>query len=302
MTEQSEPKTGSIRCHNCGHDNLATASVCLVCDSPLTYTSRFKKAQQMPTGLLPPTEEELQPAQQEEQPAKVTDEVPVAPPPKTGVKCPACGYMNRVGDLFCFDCGANIAKASQEGTFADITQQISSLNMDEIQAEIEKQKAFVTFASDPPPAEVAKPTLKSVDDDVVPEGCFQFYSDMHLRLTETESGHYTEVTPDKDKPLLVGRSHKSLPTQPEVDLTPFLMEKHGVSRRHALIRLRDSRLEIQDLDSTNGTGINGFRFGPKETHQIRNGDIITLGRVNIKISFIRPDVLHGDNVTEKLNG
>jgi hypothetical protein len=212
--------------------------------------------------------------------------------------------MNLIGDLFCLECGAGLTLIPKKESPANITQKMKALNLSEIQAEVEKQKASVPVPvpvfSESPQLNVAKPELKSIEDDIIHDGCFQFTSDMHLRFTEIETGHYTEATPNKDKPLLVGRSHESLPNQPEVDLTPFLIEQHGISRRHALIRLRDLRLEIQDLNSTNGTGINGFQFQPKETHQIRNGDIVTLGRVSMKVSFLREDDLDKDNVTEKL--
>lgn len=321
MTGKSEP----IQCQNCGHDNLATAKICLVCDSPLVSTSRFQKSKHIRTGLLPPTKEERldqeqqliniakqkyqekqlleleEERQQAEQQRNAIDSEVVSSL-KMAAKCRDCGYMNRVGDLFCLDCGANLSSKPKKESPTDITQTIKGTNLGDIQAEVEKQKASASLSSIPSQLNVTKPDLKSVEDDVIPDGCFQFTHEMRLQLTEVDSGQSIDLTPNKNKPLLVGRNHESLPIQPEVDLTPFLIEQHGISRRHALIRLRDVRLEIQDLNSTNGTGINGFRFQPKETHQIRNGDIVTLGRVSIKVLFLRKDALQGDNVTEELNG
>jgi len=304
----SEPKAKAIRCTNCGHDNLATATNCLVCDSPLTFTSRFSNSEGKPTGLLPPTNEELRQQQnrieEEERRYQATQaneqqSNTKASPRKTGVKCGDCGHVNRVGDIFCIECGANILSTPPEESSADSTQQINELkvsNMQETHTVNDTSRNVERAALN-----VAKPALKFVTDDIIPSGCFQFTSDMRLRFTDIETGRYIEVSPTKDKPLLVGRSHASLPIQPEIDLTPFLMEQHGVSRRHALIRLRDLRLEIQDLDSTNGTGINGFRFQSKETNQLRNGDIVTLGRVSINVMFLHKDAPNGKNVTEKLN-
>ncbi len=299
----SEPKSKSIRCTNCGHDNLANATICLVCDSPLTYTSRFSNSKRKPTGLLPPTEEEQEHIEKTKQSYHTTQDnvqnSPQSPPRKTGVKCEDCGHVNRVGDLFCIECGANILSIKPEESPADVTQQINELNTRNTQEahSVHETSRAVEYAS----SNVGKPVLKSVVGDIIPTGCFQFTTQMRLRFTDIETGRYIEVEPTKDKPLLVGRSHSSLPIQPEIDLTPFLMEQHGVSRRHALIRLRDLRLEIQDLDSTNGTGINGFRFQNKETHQLRNGDVITLGRVSVKVIFLRKDAPSGKHVTERLD-
>lgn len=310
----SEPKAKSIRCTNCGHDNLANATICLVCDSPLTFTSRFSNSKRKPTGLLPPTEEELRQEQEElERLNKANQSYHASqdnaqnqsannsqsPPRKTGVKCEDCGHVNRVGDLFCIECGANILSIKPEESAADVTQQINELKAREHQETYSVHET--SRAVDHAPSNIDIPALKSVAGDIIPSGCFQFTNDMRLRFTDIQTGRYIEVSPSKDKPLLVGRSHASLPIQPEIDLTPFLMEQHGVSRRHALIRLRDLRLEIQDLDSTNGTGINGFRFQTKETHQLRNGDVITLGRVSIKVIFLRKDAPSGKHVTERLD-
>lgn len=305
MTERSEPK--SIRCNNCGHENLRSAKSCLVCDAPLTFTSRFQREQHIPTGLLPPEEEEyqtqiVQQAHTEQTYHTQADQVHTndrhtSTPRKTGIKCEDCGHVNRVGDLFCIECGANILSSPIQESPSDITQEIDEFHLHKRALQRAEREAPIDARS---PLDIAKPVLKSVDDTVIPDGCFQFTSQMRLRFTDIESGRYTEVSPKRDKPLLIGRSHQSLPIQPEVDLTPFLMEKHGVSRRHALIRLHDLRLEIQDLNSTNGTGINGFRFQAKETHQLRNSDILTLGRVSMKVTFLRQDKGRGSHVTDKL--
>jgi|GEM_PF-1290408 len=310
-----------IKCRNCGHENLATAKTCLVCDAPLTFTSRFQRKKTMPTGLLQPTEEELaqqrrdeerrqaeeaekqRQAQQAQAEKEVKDALTQAH--KTSHKCPDCGHNNRIGDFFCQECGANLSSPPQNESPADITQQMKALNVEDIQAHQEQEqraqeKAMSQRSNFDLKNMVDKPEVKNIQTGDIPDGCFQFTDVMILRLTELDTGQFVEVLPTPKKPLLVGRSHKSLPIQPDVDLTPFLMEQHGVSRRHALIRLRDLRLEMQDLNSTNGTGINGFRFRPKEVHEVRNGDVITLGRVSLKVSFMRLSDESVGNVTDKL--
>ncbi len=316
MTESNQP----IKCRNCGHDNLPTAKNCLVCDTPLTLTSRFQRKVVMPTGLLPPTEEELEQqrlederrrAEAAEQKRKTQEAEAIAQEKeavtnahKTSHKCPDCGYNNRIGDFFCLECGANLSPAPTRESPADITQQMKALKIEDIQAEVEKTRQ-PEVEQLPAPAVNAvptpqKPELQTLEDGEIPDGCFQFTGEMVLRLTELNSGQYIEVIPNPKKPLLIGRSHKSLPMQPDVDLTPFLQEQHGVSRRHALIRLRDMRLELQDLNSTNGTGINGFRFHEKEVHEVRSGDVITLGRVSLSIKFMHLSNDALGNVTDKL--
>ena len=49
-----------------------------------------------------------------------------------------------------------------------------------------------------------------------------------------------------------------------------------ISRRHALVRVVGGRVQIDDLDSMNGTWVNGQRI--TETVQLRPGDVVRLGR------------------------
>ena len=54
----------------------------------------------------------------------------------------------------------------------------------------------------------------------------------------------------------------------------------SVSRRHALLTLRDGVWVLRDLASTNGTLLNGIRVGRTS---VRSGDILTLGAQQIQI-------------------
>ncbi|MFV9568215.1 FHA domain-containing protein [Thermoanaerobacter mathranii] len=60
----------------------------------------------------------------------------------------------------------------------------------------------------------------------------------------------------------------------------IVIESPYVSARHAIIRKRGRRFYIQDLNSTNGTFINGKRV--KGIAKIKNNDVITLGDVELK--------------------
>lgn len=320
MSQQAKSK--SIQCVNCGHDNLSTAKTCVVCGIPLTYTSRFENEEKVPTGILSVLEQRQSTTKPDDADSKLPDTQPAdesfARSPfyeespqasiKTDPKCPDCGYLNRVGDYFCAECGRHLLSAKEKDSPADVTQEMKALTTGSLQAEIARQQApqpvepiAPVQSSLPPDRQFATSRLQKIGDKTIPDGYFQFTEQMFLRFTSLESGRYAEIVPTLNKPLLIGRSHNSLPVQPDLDLTPFLSEQHGVSRRHALIRWRDQRLEMQDLDSTNGTGINGFRFHPKETHEVRNGDIINFGRVTVKVGFMSKETNDTGNVTEKLD-
>ena len=73
-----------------------------------------------------------------------------------------------------------------------------------------------------------------------------------------------------DNELLLGRHHDC-----DVRLTDA-----SVSRRHAQLRFRDGRWILQDLDSTNGTLVNGVRVGRCE---LRPGDAVEVGEMRLRV-------------------
>ena len=55
----------------------------------------------------------------------------------------------------------------------------------------------------------------------------------------------------------------------------------GVSRRHALLRVRDGAWRVLDLDSTNGTWLNGSRVS--RSTRVADGDELRLGRLRLRV-------------------
>lgn len=271
-----------IKCPSCGHDNAPYVDKCILCDysfvrhkkptqGSLNQNFDFRNKQ---LGPLPESDLLVDKHKKKRDPLKV-------------LYCEECGTANRAGSLMCSDCGARL---QEDG---------SPLEYEETQ---DTQREIPKFFDDEPDTQAVPksdldaknvkeiPALRSpqiVGDEIVaiPPGCTKFTPWMILHLNVIGADTPIAIRPLEDKPLLIGRRHESLPVQPHIDLTPYLDGKHGVSRRHALLRLRGNRLELQDLNSTNGTSINGVRFSPKESHQIRHEDLIQLGQVQIKVTF-----------------
>ncbi|RMF51247.1 MAG: FHA domain-containing protein [Chloroflexota bacterium] len=84
--------------------------------------------------------------------------------------------------------------------------------------------------------------------------------------------------------LVLGRQAPNEPP-PDVDLTPFGAQEHGVSRRHARLQRRGSLIYITDLNSTNKTYLNGRCLIPEGERLLRSGDEIRLGRLKIRVRF-----------------
>ncbi len=85
--------------------------------------------------------------------------------------------------------------------------------------------------------------------------------------------------------ILFGRLDAAHGIFPEMDMTTDGGLEHGVSRRHARIYCRDSICYVEDLDSTNGTFLNGERLTPYLPYKLHDDDVLTLGTLDIKIQF-----------------
>ena len=71
----------------------------------------------------------------------------------------------------------------------------------------------------------------------------------------------------------------------DIDLHPFNAAEKGVSRHHAALeRVRDT-VNLIDLESTNGTFLNGQRLKPFERRVVRDGDEIRLANLILRIYF-----------------
>lgn len=61
----------------------------------------------------------------------------------------------------------------------------------------------------------------------------------------------------------------------------FIVDAPLVSRLHCQITATAAALHVKDLDSTNGTFVNGTRV---QTAQLREGDTLSVGRVDLIVS------------------
>jgi hypothetical protein len=69
-----------------------------------------------------------------------------------------------------------------------------------------------------------------------------------------------------------------------LDNNDYELNLPGISRQHIILRLdaNDSRMYITDLDSANGTLLNGKRLNANEPHALHNGDEIALSHVILR--------------------
>lgn len=85
--------------------------------------------------------------------------------------------------------------------------------------------------------------------------------------------------------VILGRTTDQAPGTTYINLTEFGGDQHGVSRRHARL-LRDNKaVYLMDLNSTNGTRLNGEPLPASVERRLRDGDEIMLGRLRLYIYF-----------------
>jgi pSer/pThr/pTyr-binding forkhead associated (FHA) protein len=87
---------------------------------------------------------------------------------------------------------------------------------------------------------------------------------------------------------VIGRADPRSNLKPDIDLAPHDAQACGVSRQHALLLPSDTGLSLIDLDSTNGTWINGLYLQPGLRYNLRSGDRIELGTLKLIVRVVGP--------------
>nr|MBN1228417.1 FHA domain-containing protein [Anaerolineae bacterium] len=78
----------------------------------------------------------------------------------------------------------------------------------------------------------------------------------------------------------------------DVDVEPYNAIMLGVSRSHALFRPAADGLYLVDLDSTNGTTLNGCALIPNYEYQLSTNDTILIGRLSFSIWIVGKAVIN----------
>ena len=90
--------------------------------------------------------------------------------------------------------------------------------------------------------------------------------------------------------VVLGRKDQPGFGQADVDLTHQRAQEFGVSRRHAVISVQDQRVLIKDLNSVNGTFLNGYALQPLHSYRLRDGDELRLGKLTMQVVFVEVPV------------
>ncbi|MCA9793546.1 MAG: FHA domain-containing protein [Candidatus Eremiobacteraeota bacterium] len=78
-----------------------------------------------------------------------------------------------------------------------------------------------------------------------------------------------------EKPLMIGRA----------PLNDLICEDETASRLHAEVKLVDQKLVVRDLDSTNGTKLDGQPLAPGAWHPIKPGQVLSIGAWSVRVAL-----------------
>jgi hypothetical protein len=113
-----------------------------------------------------------------------------------------------------------------------------------------------------------------------------FASTMMLLLVLKEAARVLLLQPHQGREYVIGRVEGST-VAVDVDLTPYQARERGVSRHHVAITRAPEHhcLMVRDLQSDNGTYLNGQRLRPAETRVLSHGDDLRLGQLELLVHF-----------------
>ena len=80
---------------------------------------------------------------------------------------------------------------------------------------------------------------------------------------------------DTNEGMIVGRHPQ---------LAQLVVSDDSVSRRHARLRMKNKRLIVEDLESANGTIVNGEKLLPRKGFAVRRGATVEFGAVKLTVS------------------
>src|SRR5262249_50832113 len=110
-----------------------------------------------------------------------------------------------------------------------------------------------------------------------------------LVLQALASGQVKEIEVEVKGLMVVGRIEpESGSSKADVDLSPYNAGTLGVSRQHLILIPADDGPCIIDLNSTNGTWVNGLYLQPGQKYLLRTGDRLELGSLKILARVVPP--------------
>lgn len=271
----------TVYCHQCGSPNPDWARFCDQCGTALLHLD----------GQVNSGGPVAQPAVPTQQPA--------TPQPAAAahvLTCHQCGSGVLPGEAFCDNCGApllgNMTSAGSSSQ-AQVPPQQNYPPPQPFNPVNTPAPASVQVTPGLPPDDSATlpplsvaPTPSTTYTPPVPAAPSNappavFSGNVRLRIPS----HQAMVSLAVNNQLTIGRNDPVSKFYPDLDLTPYGGIENGVGRRHMRLFAQTGQLLAEDLDSTNGTYLNGRRLPAKQSYPVNNHSELRLGSLVIQVEW-----------------
>lgn len=193
------------------------------------------------------------------------------------IKCSECSYENMDGLDYCDGCGAKLTASADAAPSAPEAPKPEAPAADAAASPANEAKP-----SDAPTGEI-KPEAAPAEAHAAaaPSGAPAAFK---ATLKIVRGGRKDQEFPLEDGNNLVGRWDPDTGSFPEVDLDADDPEAK-ISRKHALIRIADGKITVEDIGSLNGTYVNrGARLVPGTAVELKTGDEVIIGKTFLKLT------------------
>src|SRR5215472_169601 len=202
------------------------------------------------------------------------------------IKCSECGYENMDGLDYCDGCGAKLAAA--DAAASALAPGTGAPEGSAEAPEAEKPAETPPPAAESKPSEVPtgeiKPAPAALAEAPAPAAAAVVAAFKARLKIVRGSPRKDQEFPLEDGNNLVGRWDPETGAFPEVDLDTDDPEAK-ISRKHALIRIAEGKITVEDIGSLNGTYVNrGARLQPGTPVELKTGDEIIIGKTFLKLT------------------
>ncbi len=260
-------------CPTCGAQTSSRAPFCTNCGAAFGESPRpdaVLTSSGPDATVVPPVAAAPQlPIDEADAPAMVS--VDSGPTAAHALVCPHCGAELQPDSVFCEMCGTRVVvdEMPVAGPSVPALEDVG------IQLGSPTPSAPVT---DPGLAMGGRTVMVGAPHAMAAPPVPAMARPRHASLVVQASGVILALPKDQTE-ILIGRQDPVSGIFPEIDLTDHGGDEGGVSRKHARIAYQDGQFTLEDLNSANGTRVNGVRLPFGELSLITNGDEIRLGRV-----------------------
>lgn len=273
-------------CPQCGIDNPVAARYCDQCGAMLVPVAGPSSVPQTVPG----------------QPIVAPPATPAGPPAATAtllvagpVICPQCGATAIPGEAFCDNCGAPLSAPAR--TTAPVPVPPYSAGLPPQPSYPPPQSASVAPIPlpkpIPAPPPVQPPTLPPKHLPPLPDPGPPATKPMPVLPPTPPVSQRVVLAPSQlivaanssaiplpnSAQAIIGRADPVSKFYPDVDLTPYGALDHGVGRRHLRLFVQGGQIMAEDLDTTNGTLLNGLKLVARQPQPLRDGDQLQLGKL-----------------------